>query len=244
MGLLIVAATGLAFWFAAIQIKRHCVPEPPYWLVALYASLVVIIGGYVVFNYVFYAVDRRVGMAVTFGVGYGGAMIRLCGSLLFFIPAIYSSAFMVAEAVADFFTSFNQKSTVFAPSPTGYGRAWKFAREGSVVAAVREFRKYFEEEPTIPAPLFGAAQLLQDKGQYNEAAAIYEEIRTKFFRITHVWVEATFRLSELRHQQMNDLPAAIILWRELTRRVSKDSKTGQMAAHRLFEHSKDKAGDE
>jgi hypothetical protein len=114
-----------------------------------------------------------------------------------------------------------------------YGKARARERGGDYNGAVMAYRDYFAANPTIPEPLFAAAQLLTHRGRYREAELVLREIRERFEKNTSIWAEATFRLATLLDTDVGDKQGAATLFRELIRRAG-DSEQGRLATERLL----------
>lgn len=105
------------------------------------------------------------------------------------------------------------------PAASDYSKARALAKQEQVIAAVRQYRRYFDEDPKEPAPLFEAAQLLAKRKRVLDATALLEEIRKIFDKDDAVWVRATFNLAELNQHRARRGKTASDLLKEIMRRM-------------------------
>jgi tetratricopeptide (TPR) repeat protein len=99
--------------------------------------------------------------------------------------------------------------------PAHYGKATRFIHEGDLTGAVREFQRYFEDDPSEPAPLFLAAEALSQAGRYTEAVQRYDEILREFEKNIAVWGEASLRLAEVYQHNLGKEEEAKRLLRDI-----------------------------
>lgn len=118
------------------------------------------------------------------------------------------------------------------PAPSDYSKARALVKQEQVIAAVRQYRRYFEENPKEPEPLFEAAGVLAKKKRVKEAIGILREIRDQFVKDDAVWVRATFLLAELHQNNAGNNKAAQALLKEIVQRAPR-TQYGRDANERL-----------
>ena len=157
-------------------------------------------------------------------------------TLLIAFSPISVAGVLVARGIGDLTTGSLWDSSMVSPAPSAYGRARAKATAGDIRGAVREYRRYFEEEPRMPTPLFAASILLESRGEYAEASRIYREIMQVFAKQVPVWAEAGLRLSALYENHLNNRPAAVELLRSIAARAG-NPEQGKVAKDRLKGHA-------
>ena len=99
--------------------------------------------------------------------------------------------------------------------------------------ALREYRKYFEENPKVPTPLFAAALYLEQQKEYAVAACFYREIMEKFVKNKPIWAEGCLRLATLSARHLHDSRTADALLHEVMRRA-RNLKQAKAAAEQVL----------
>ncbi len=202
--LLIGASAVLSTW--GILLNRRHGGVPPFVWCIIYPATVFLCGPAPIFLYVL-------------SVG-GGFMVipAMCLGLLIYSFPIYLGGCMVAGMLSEMTVAALMGSSLGQAPRVSYGKAVALAKQSSPLAAVRQYRKYFDEDPKVPTPLFRAAELLEERQQYNDAERMYKEIMHLFEKQTRAWGEAGFRLSELYEQKMDMQTESVKLLMEIRRR--------------------------
>jgi tetratricopeptide (TPR) repeat protein len=124
-------------------------------------------------------------------------------------------------------------SSIIEPQPSDYSKARAHTKQGDIQGALREYRRYFEENPKRPAPLFAAATMLETKNLFEQAASYYREITVKFESNTAIWSEATLRHGDVLSNHLDMDKKAEELWRGILKRA-RGSSQAKMASERLM----------
>ena len=203
---------------------------PPVAVALLLSLLTLLAGGWSVSAYTS-AHNQTVGYEGTAAV-FG----HFCFALgLFLIPGCIAARMLMssaAEAVASGLLGPVGRQAGANVQALHYGKARALAAKGCTIAAAREFRRYYEENPGEPKPLFAAATLLTRKKFYDEAEKMYRDILSAFDRDAGVWSEAACLLANLLETERRNKAAAEQVLRELALRAPR-TEPGRAALQRL-----------
>ena len=153
--------------------------------------------------------------------------IRLALALLIFAPPIIYSGLMLNGLIAQFLVDTVFKSSIVTRPRSCYKRAWSLAHEGRVTEAIHLFRKYYEEDPSVPDPLFYLADMLNHQQRPMEALQRYGEIMRTFEKQEKIWARAAFSCAELYEIKLHNPERA----RDLLETILKRTKNPDL--HRL-----------
>jgi len=78
-----------------------------------------------------------------------------------------------------------------------FSRARALQERGDTDGALRQYRLYFQENPTDPRPLFRMVNLLMMEGRDEDLISLLREIQNRFRSQDEVWARASFRLAEI-----------------------------------------------
>lgn len=126
-----------------------------------------------------------------------------------------------------------------APTPPGDPRslrdleqARRLAKRGQTDQALDLFRRFAQDHPDEPRPLFEAASALEIAERYTESAAELQKIVHKFGENDSTWGEAALRLATLQENYFGDVEAARAILKEVLGRLMGTQFT-QLARERL-----------
>jgi hypothetical protein len=117
-----------------------------------------------------------------------------------------------------------------------WGRARTLKRQRDVVGALRQYRRYFNEYPGCPRPLFEAELMLESERCFEEALDLLREILRRFGDDDIHWVEATYRLAHVLEVYYRDFETSHYLLRKVIDRCP-DSHHALHARRLLAERS-------
>ncbi|MBI5092712.1 MAG: hypothetical protein HZB26_09765 [Candidatus Hydrogenedentes bacterium] len=209
----------------AALLRRRFGPAPRLGAALLCLGLVLTVGAAIVAPFAMKASPGPLGSAPV--------PLKLLFGLGVFLPSLWITGRMTGLAAAAHFDEFLHRVNAEHRHSMDYGKARARERGGDVEGALREYRKYFQDHPSIPEPLFSAAQLLAHRRRFSEAEAVLREICARFRKDPAVWTEATYRLANLLDADIGDKPAATALFREIIR-VAGKSEQARLAAERLL----------
>lgn len=109
--------------------------------------------------------------------------------------------------------------------PSEFAAARKLALRGDIDGAVAMYRSYTDDPSDA---LFEAARLLRSVDRFAEAAALFQEIATRFYGKKRVWAEAVYQVAKLQEAHLNAPDAAMANYRELLDRAP-ETRFGEMA---------------
>jgi len=159
-------------------------------------------------------------------------LLRLMVAVLVYSPAIAYGALMLNGLAARFLVDTVYRPSAIRRPKSSYKRAWAMAHKGNTAVAVRLFRKYYEEDPTVPDPLFYMAQLLSHDQRHMEALQRYGEIMRRFARDESVWARAAFDCADLYELKLRQYDRARHLLESIVQRA-KDVQLRELAEVRL-----------
>ena len=164
-----------------------------------------------------------------------GAGVRgLVATVVFMVlPSFAFAPLMARSAGMSLANKLFIDSSIIEPLPSDYSKAKARAKEGDVSGALSEYRRYFEENPKRPAPLFAAAAFLEQVGRFEQAVAYYREIAKTFETNTIIWSEATLRLADTLDNHLDMPKRAEEDWRGILKRARGTSQA-KMASERLM----------
>ena len=99
-----------------------------------------------------------------------------------------------------------------------WSRARSMKRSRDVAGAFRQYRRYFNDNPVCPRPLFEAELMLETERCYNEALDLLREILRRFGHDEVHWVEAVYRLSHVLEVHYHDYETSHYLMRKIIER--------------------------
>jgi hypothetical protein len=109
--------------------------------------------------------------------------------------------------------------------PSEFAAARKLALRGDIDGAVAMYRSYTDDPANA---LFEAARLLRSVDRFAEAAALFQEIATRFYGKARVWAEAVYQVAKLQEAHLNAPDAAMANYRALLDRAP-ETRFGEMA---------------
>lgn len=125
-------------------------------------------------------------------------------------------------------------------TPTNLGSDWSRARSmkrrRDVVGALRQYRRYFNDNPVCPRPLFEAELMLETERCYEDALDLLREILRRFGHNDVHWVEAVYRLSHVLEIHYRDYETSHYLLRKIIERCP-DSDYAAFARRLLSERN-------
>lgn len=98
---------------------------------------------------------------------------------------------------------------------TDLSRARSMKRRRDVVGALRQYRRYFNDNPVCPRPLFEAELMLESERCYDDALDLLREILRHFGDDDVHWVEAVYRLSHVLEIHYHDFETSHYLLRKI-----------------------------
>jgi hypothetical protein len=117
-----------------------------------------------------------------------------------------------------------------------WGRARSMKRRRDVVGALRQYRRYFNENPVCPRPLFEAELMLEAERCYEEALELLREILRLFGANDLHWVEAVYRMAHVLEIHCHDYETSHYLLRKIIERCP-DSDHAVFAARLLADRA-------
>jgi len=220
---LLIIVTSVALSLAGSFLNRKFEDAPPFAWCVTYATTVVVVGMLTIFSFVLGGAGRSVGEQASPGLALVsssfGAMITLCLGIAIYYYPIVLSTFMLTGMFSEMMVGSLYGSSLLGATRTNFGKAEAMALEGGIIAAARLFRKYYEEDPKVPTPLFRAAWLLAEHKIYPESEKMYRDIMKLFEKNTRIWAEAGFRLAELYFEKMDRKEDSLDVLREILRRA-------------------------
>ena len=154
-------------------------------------------------------------------------------SLLIFSPSIGVVGTMAVRGVRRAGDEYLHHANADLRRTYDYGKARALERGGNYDSAVAAYRDYYDANPSIPEPLFAAAQVLTHRGRFREAELILREVCERFEKNARVWPEAMYRLANLLDVDMRDSLAATAVFRELIWKAG-STEQARLAAERLL----------
>lgn len=101
-----------------------------------------------------------------------------------------------------------------------YPSAKRLRIAGDIEGALREYLRYYEQDPQTPTPLFSAAGMLEMEKDYKKAAVVFRQIMERFEKDDALWGKAALRLVRLRREHLNDVSGSERLRVEIENRLS------------------------
>ena len=99
-----------------------------------------------------------------------------------------------------------------------WSRARSMKRRRDIVGALRQYRRYFNENPVCPRPLFEAELMLEAEQCYDEALDLLREILRRFGANDIHWVEAVYRMAHVLEIHCHDYETSHYLLRKIIER--------------------------
>jgi hypothetical protein len=105
-----------------------------------------------------------------------------------------------------------------------YPRARALRLDGDIDGALEEYMAYFDNNPSVPRPLFSAAGMLEQEKQFEKAAEVFRRITIYFAEDDVVWTRAAFRLLFLHDHHLDDPKGAAFIRNQIEQRVPPDQR--------------------
>lgn len=100
--------------------------------------------------------------------------------------------------------------------PSEFASARKLALRGDVDGAVAMYLSY---KDNACEAMFEAARLLKSEDRFAEAAAIFQDITTRFQERRSAWAEAAYHLAKIQEQNLRDHTGATALYMAIVTRA-------------------------
>ena len=172
-------------------------------------------------------------LAIRMNMGTMGGVFGVCLAFVISLPPVALMGVQISQTIGDVIVRMVFDSSIISPPPSAYGRAQTCTVNGDIAGAIQEYWTYFNAVPSVPAPLFAAAIMLERKSQFEQAAYFYREIMIRFEKTKPVWAEAALRLSRVYGLHLNNPGGEAELLQKVMRRA-RNFKQGQEAAERVL----------
>lgn len=126
------------------------------------------------------------------------------------------------------------RRTPYSALENDWSRARSMKRNRDFAGAMRQYRRYFEENPICPRPLFEAELMLESERHYERALDLLREILRRFGDNDVHWVEAIYRMAHVLEVQQRDFETSHYLLRKIIERCP-DSDYAKFAKRLLDE---------
>lgn len=229
MGFILLVVTSAALTIIGLLVaKRYGHEQPPMLSCSLFVAALYILGAQVI-PLVMGATPEG---TTNSGGALGGVML-LSFLMLIAFPPIAVLGFEVSGSLSDAAVRASFDSSIVSPQPSDFSRARALGNEENINGALKEYRKYYEENPKRPTPLFAAAQFLESMGRYTQARDYYEEINEDFHKNRIVWAESSLRLASLYHNDLDEREESETILRKVLFRM-RGLEQGKIASQRLL----------
>lgn len=156
----------------------------------------------------------------TFGEG-------LLPMLIVMLLPLYATGRQVAGFFSRVAVGALYNSTIVSPMPSDFSGAHACALKGDVNGALKEYRGYFEENPTSATPLFAAALYLEQQRRYGQCVGYYREIMKTFEDRKGVWAEAGVRLAGIFCDYLDEWNKAEPILKDVVKTVPRTEQARQ-----------------
>ncbi len=217
--LFINICAGGALMFGWSFLYRKCHEAPPLWLNVIYFLLafgvMVYVGWGLPLSYHLFSEEDGESVTGVHSLAYLIFPLVIWGIVMGYI--IWDMLGIIGGYVAAaIFESHLKRS-----QQQSYGKARTKVLQGDIIDGIREYRRYFEADPSNPAPLFEAAQMLRRYDSPRQAAAIYMEIMNLFRKKKVIWAEAAYQLAEVYERELQEKEKAFTLRHRILRDAGK-----------------------
>lgn len=168
------------------------------------------------------------------GVLSGGLLVALGFAIA--LPPFCVLGLQISQLFSNTISDFLFAGSMVSKAPLTYGKARALLNQGDIEGAVQSYIKYFEEDSSVPDPLYQAASILIRQGRLTEAADLYRKLMHHFKADIPIWAKATFELAQLLELQIKDTEAAEVLYSQLIIR-GRGTEPGKLASNRQIQRS-------